>query len=219
MADHEEILMPLRLAVKEKGDIVRQLKADKADQMTIKAAVQELKKCKDALTAKELDLAPKTNFDRELFENSCKRRFFYGPAFELYGGISGLYDFGPVGCMLKNNILSTWREFFVQEEDMLEIEATMLTPKPVLKASGHVDKFEDLMVTDVKTGEFFRADHLLENYLEKFMKTDEYLKLDEEKRQLVKYQLNAADTFDIPELTQIFNDYGIKSPTTGNWKF
>jgi len=57
---------------------------------------------------------------------------------------------------------------------------------------------------------------LLENHLEKFIKTDDYLKLEEEKRQLVKYQLNAADTFDIPELTKIFNDYGIKSPTTGN---
>ena len=61
-----------------------------------------------------------------------------------------MYDYGPIGCGLKNNMLSLWRDHFIQEEDMLEIEGTMLTPKPVLKASGHVDRFEDLMVTELE---------------------------------------------------------------------
>lgn len=101
-------------------------------------------------------------------------------------GVSGLYDFGPVGCALKNNILQVWRQHFIQEEQILEIDCTMLTPEPVLKwvfvcpfipksehwssywviwlcfrTSGHVDKFADYMVKDVKNGECFRADHLL----------------------------------------------------------
>lgn len=48
-------------------------------------------------------------------------------------GVSGLYDFGPVGCALKNNILQAWRQHFIQEEQILEIDCTMLTPEPVLK--------------------------------------------------------------------------------------
>lgn len=47
--------------------------------------------------------------------------------------MSGLYDFGPVGCALKNNILQAWRHHFIQEEQILEIDCTMLTPESVLK--------------------------------------------------------------------------------------
>ena len=50
---------------------------------------------------------------------------------------------------------------------MLEVDCTMLTPDPVLRASGHVERFSDYMVKDMKTGECFRADHLLEDHLEK----------------------------------------------------
>lgn len=51
----------------------------------------------------------------------------------LLAGVSGLYDFGPVGCALKNNIIQAWRHHFIQEEQILEIDCTMLTPEPVLK--------------------------------------------------------------------------------------
>lgn len=50
----------------------------------------------------------------------------------------------------KNNIIQTWRQHFIQEEQILEIDCTMLTPEPVLKTSGHVDKFADFMVKDLK---------------------------------------------------------------------
>lgn len=100
-------------------------------------------------------------------EDLLKRRFFYDQSFAIYGGITGQYDFGPMGCALKSNILNTWRQFFVLEEQMLEVDCSILTPEPVLKASGHVDRFADLMVKDVKNGECFRLDHLLKNFLEK----------------------------------------------------
>lgn len=54
---------------------------------------------------------------------------------------------------------------------MLEVDCSILTPEPVLKASGHVDRFADYMVKDVKTGDCFRLDHLLKNFWEKVMKT------------------------------------------------
>lgn len=62
-----------------------------------------------------------------------KRRFFYGLAFDIYGGVAGLYDLGPMGCALQSNILAEWRQHFILEEQMLEISATMLTPERVLK--------------------------------------------------------------------------------------
>uniref|UniRef100_A0A8C4KUT9 Glycine--tRNA ligase n=1 Tax=Dromaius novaehollandiae TaxID=8790 RepID=A0A8C4KUT9_DRONO len=152
------------------GELVRKLKEEKAPQVDIDRAVAELKARKRVLEAKELALQPKDDIvDRIKMEDTLKRRFFYDQAFSIYGGVSGLYDFGPVGCALKNNIIQAWRQHFIQEEQILEIDCTMLTPEPVLKTSGHVDKFADFMVKDVKNGECFRADHLLKAHLQKLM--------------------------------------------------
>lgn len=76
------------------------------------------------------------------------------------------------GCSLQANIVDLWRKHFVLEEDMLEVDCTMLTPHDVLKTSGHVDKFADWMCKDPKTGEIFRADHLVEEVLESRLKGD-----------------------------------------------
>ncbi|KAH3669106.1 hypothetical protein WICMUC_005070 [Wickerhamomyces mucosus] len=111
-------------------------------------------------------------FSRETLENVLKRRFFFAPAFELYGGVSGLYDYGPPGCSFQANVIDIWRKHFVLEDDMLEVDTTMLTPYEVLKTSGHVDKFSDWMCRDLKTGEIFRADHLVEEVLESRLKGD-----------------------------------------------
>ena len=110
--------------------------------------------------------------DRPTLDSLLRRRLFYTPAFEIYNGVSGLYDYGPPGCALQANIIETWRKHFVLEEDMLEVDCTMLTPHEVLKTSGHVDKFADWMCKDPKTGEIFRADHLVEEVLESRLKGD-----------------------------------------------
>jgi glycyl-tRNA synthetase len=65
-----------------------------------------------------------------------------------------------------------WRRSFVIEEGMLEVEPTILTPHEVLKTSGHVDKFSDWCTKDPKSGEIFRADHLVEEVLEARLKGD-----------------------------------------------
>ncbi|KAG8136230.1 putative Glycyl-tRNA synthetase protein [Naja naja] len=85
--------------------------------------------------------APQMDVDKAVAELKARKR------------VSGLYDFGPVGCALKNNIIQTWRQHFIQEEQIFEIDCTMLTPEAVLKTSGHVDRFADFMVKDVKSGE------------------------------------------------------------------
>lgn len=106
-------------------------------------------------------------FNRVKLEELLRKRFFYAPAFSIYGGVAGLYDYGPPGCALQANILNLWRQHFVLEEQMLEVDTTVMTPHDVLKTSGHVDRFTDYMVKDLKTGDFFRADHLLESAVER----------------------------------------------------
>ncbi len=106
-------------------------------------------------------------FNRYRLEELAKKRFFFAPAFSIYGGVAGLYDYGPPGCALQANILHLWRQHFVLEEQMLELDTTIMTPHDVLKTSGHVDRFTDYMVKDLKTGDFFRADHLLEAAVER----------------------------------------------------
>ncbi|KAI4013334.1 glycyl-tRNA synthetase 1 [Homo sapiens] len=213
-AGAEEVLAPLRLAVRQQGDLVRKLKEDKAPQVDVDKAVAELKARKRVLEAKELALQPKDDIvDRAKMEDTLKRRFFYDQAFAIYGGVSGLYDFGPVGCALKNNIIQTWRQHFIQEEQILEIDCTMLTPEPVLKTSGHVDKFADFMVKDVKNGECFRADHLLKAHLQKLMSDK---KCSVEKKSEMESVLAQLDNYGQQELADLFVNYNVKSPITGN---
>ncbi|XP_075906428.1 glycine--tRNA ligase [Nelusetta ayraudi] len=210
----EKILAPLRLAVKEQGELVRQMKQDGAPDVDVTKAVAELKARKRTLEAKELSLQPKDDIvDRSKMEDTLKRRFFYDQAFAIYGGVSGLYDFGPVGCALKNNILLAWRQHFIQEEQILEIDCTMLTPEPVLKTSGHVEKFADYMVKDVKNGECFRADHLLKAHLQKLMSDK---KCSAEKKAEMEDVTTQMDNYTQQELTDLFVKYSVKSPTTGN---
>ena len=72
-------------------------------------------------------------FDRAKLEDLLKQRFFYDQAFSIYQGVAGLYDYGPMGCAMKANLLNAWRNFFVLEEQMLEVDTCMLTPEIVLK--------------------------------------------------------------------------------------
>ncbi|GKZ87640.1 glycine--tRNA ligase 1, mitochondrial [Aspergillus niger] len=177
--------------------------------------------------------------DRSVLDSMLRRRLFYTPSFEIYGGVSGLYDYGPPGCAVLNNIVDLWRKHFVLEEDMLEVDCTMLTPHEILKTSGHVDKFADWMCKDPKTGEIFRADHLVEEVLEARLKGDkeargQKVEVDEEKeakkkkkvKQTKAVKLDDAvvkdyeetlaqiDNFDGPELEKIIAKYDIRNPTT-----
>ncbi|RCI01834.1 Glycine--tRNA ligase 1, mitochondrial [Rhizopus stolonifer] len=117
-------------------------------------------------------MASSNKFDRAALEQLVTKRFFYAPSFQIYGGVAGLYDFGPSGSALLNNIISLWRNHFVLEEEMLEVDTTIMTTYDVLKTSGHVDKFADFMCKDLKNGEIFRADHVIEAVLEARLQGD-----------------------------------------------
>ncbi|MDO5849936.1 MAG: glycine--tRNA ligase [Methanobacteriaceae archaeon] len=95
--------------------------------------------------------------------NIATKRGFLWPSFEIYSGVSGFTDYGPLGASLKNNIMQKWRKQYIAGEGFYEIEGPTVMPKEVLKASGHVDNFTDPMTKCNACGEVFRADHIIED--------------------------------------------------------
>ncbi|CAA0827320.1 Glycine--tRNA ligase 1- mitochondrial [Striga hermonthica] len=169
--------------------------------------------------------------NREAFRhavvNTLERRLFYIPSFKIYRGVAGLYDYGPPGCAVKsNNALDSSTlnfadvnfismvQHFVLEENMLEVDCPCVTPEVVLKASGHVDKFTDLMVKDEKTGTCYRADHLLKDYCKDKLEKEPNLSAD--KAAELRHVLAVLDDLSSEELGAKIKGYGITAPDTKN---
>jgi glycyl-tRNA synthetase len=115
----------------------------------IQEEVEKLLKLREKLA--EMQKAEQANtpvFNRKGFDELILRKMYVVPAFEIHNGPAGLFDYGPPACALKVNVLALWRQYFVQEEAMLEMECTNLTPSVVLETSGHVERFTDFMVKD-----------------------------------------------------------------------
>lgn len=110
--------------------------------------------------------------------NISRKRGFLWPSFEIYSGVSGFTDYGPLGATLKNNIMQKWRKQYVVQEGFSEIEAPTVMPKEVLKASGHVDNFTDPMCKCTECGEVYRADHIIEENINKDVESLENEELD-----------------------------------------
>ncbi len=91
----------------------------------------------------------------------CKRRGFIFQSNEIYGGLQGLYDYGPLGVELKNNLKQAWwREIVFERDDVEGLDASILTKPSVLKFSGHEDTFSDPMVDCKSCNQRFRADQV-----------------------------------------------------------
>lgn len=93
--------------------------------------------------------------------NIAKKRGFLWSSFEIYSGVAGFFDYGPLGATLKNNIMNKWRDYYVVSEGYNEIESPTIMPEEALKASGHVDHFTDPMTECKDCLEVFRADHII----------------------------------------------------------
>ena len=94
----------------------------------------------------------------------AKRRGFIWQGSEVYGGMRGTWDYGPLGLALKRKIMNEWWSFFVENrEDMFGVDAAIIMNPKVWQASGHAATFADPLVEDLKTGERYRADHLLKD--------------------------------------------------------
>ncbi|MBW4095529.1 MAG: glycine--tRNA ligase [Acidobacteria bacterium] len=98
----------------------------------------------------------------------AKRRGFVFQAGEIYGGTRSAWDYGPLGVELKENIKRQWWQSFVRgREDMVGLDSSVILPKAVWEASGHVETFTDPLVESLHTHKRYRADHLIEAYTAK----------------------------------------------------
>lgn len=131
--------------------------------------------------------------DKNKMENIislCKRRGFVYQGSEIYGGLAGTWDYGPLGVELKKNIENSWWSNFVQKRpDIYGVDAAILMSAQVWEASGHVEGFNDPMVEDVKTKKRYRADNLLEDN-----------------------GVEEVDEMTVEEMNQKIKELGLKSP-------
>ena len=101
----------------------------------------------------------------------CKRRGFIFQSSEIYGGLQGVYDYGPLGVELKNNLKQAWwRRNVYERDDMEGLDASVLTHRLVLHYSGHEATFADPMVDNRITKKRYRLDHLLKEQPEEVLK-------------------------------------------------
>jgi glycyl-tRNA synthetase len=109
------------------------------------------------------------NKNTKSFINLAKKRGFFWQSSEIYGGISGMFDYGPLGLMLKRKLIEKWRKFFVKPGNVFEVETSLIQPEKVFEASGHLESFIDPVTQCKKCNSIFRADNLIEDVTKEFV--------------------------------------------------
>ena len=110
-----------------------------------------------------VDMNTEKNMD-EIISLAKRRGFIYAGS-DVYGGLSGTWDYGPLGVALKRNIMQLWWKLFVDDrEDMFGVDAAILMNQKVWQASGHVDTFVDPLCEDTVNHRRFRTDHILKDH-------------------------------------------------------
>jgi glycyl-tRNA synthetase len=122
-----------------------------------------------------------------------KRRGFFSPTAEAYGGVAGFQTFGPEGAELKRNIENSWRKKFTTELGHREIEAPTVMPEPVFEASGHLEGFDDMLVECPECGVSSRADHIVEDNTE----------------------IEEAEAFSKEKIESLFKEHDLQCPECG----
>jgi glycyl-tRNA synthetase len=95
----------------------------------------------------------------------AKRRGFIYPSYEIYGGVAGFYDYGPLGSQLKHNVETIWRNFYLLHDSCVEIHTPTITLYEVLQASGHVEEFTDLTVECHQCRNAFKVEDIIDDEL------------------------------------------------------
>lgn len=134
-------------------------------------------------------MAQEQNTQLQDIVSHCKKLGFIYPSSEVYGGLSAVYDYGPYGVLLKNNIKSYWWKAMVQmHENIVGLDAAIFMDPRVWKASGHVDAFNDPLVDNKDSKKRYRADQLIEGAVDKIK--------DKIEKEVEKAQKRFGDTFD-----------------------
>jgi len=143
----------------------------------------------------------------------AKARGFIFQSSEIYGGLSAVYDYGPLGVELKNNIRSTWWKSMTQRHDnIVGVDAAIFMHPKVWEASGHVGGFNDPMIDDKQSKKRYRADMLIEQYIAKLERDGKQDEADKIQEQLDTTGTRKSLTED---LYDIIMENEIRSPDSG----
>ena len=126
---------------------------------------------------------------RSKINDVAKRRGFYWTSYDIYGGLGGFYDYGPLGSLMKKNLQDLWLKEFVYHDGLIFVDTPVIGPEAVYRASGHLDKFTDYMVRCKSCGHAFRVDELIEEYVE----TPDALSPDEIEKVIKTYNIKCPD--------------------------
>jgi glycyl-tRNA synthetase len=103
------------------------------------------------------------NLNFEELTSYCKKKGILYPSCLIYGGLSGFYEYGHIGLLIKRNLNNLWRNYFLNlNSNFVEIEGSYIMSENVFKASGHISNFYDPIITIKNSQETFRADKLIE---------------------------------------------------------
>ena len=175
----------------------------------------------------------------------AKEYGFVFPSSEIYDGLSAVYDYGPYGCLLKNNIKEYWWRAMVQmHENIVGLDAAIFMHPTTWKASGHVDAFNDPLIDNKDSKRRYRADVLVEDYVakmedkvqkeiakaakrfgaafdpEKFVATNEHIIQNRNRqREIIQRLSHSLEKNDLADVKALIEELEIADPDTGsrNW--
>ncbi len=154
------------------------------------------------------------NFYLKQLVTYAQKYGFIFPSSEIYGRLSAVYDYGPNGTMLKNNLKKYWWKAIVQcNNNIVGLDTSILTHSKIWEASGHLNKFNDIMIDNKDSKLRYRIHELLEYKILQLGDNDDKI------QQLKKDINNCIDSNDMDHLLLIINKYNIKDPSfkTTNW--
>ncbi|MBS7604894.1 MAG: glycine--tRNA ligase [Candidatus Bathyarchaeia archaeon] len=125
----------------------------------------------------------------------ARRRGFFWPSYEIYGGVGGFICWGPLGALLKRRIEDKFRDIFLRRLNFYEVETPIIAPERVFKASGHIDNFKEPMVECSACKRKFRADHLLQ--------------------EIAGISSQETDKMKLEDIGRSLNEHGVKCPECG----
>ena len=152
-------------AEKKAKEFIENMKETKTETTENKTETEKNKKTPEKIIIEE---KKNSEITIEEISNFCKAKGFVFRSSEIYGGLSGFWDFGPLGVELFNNIKKEWWKFFVYEkENVVGIDASIISHPRTWKASGHIANFNDVAVVNKKTKQAMKID---KSEVEKFKK-------------------------------------------------
>ncbi|MDO7987146.1 MAG: glycine--tRNA ligase [Sweet potato little leaf phytoplasma] len=146
----------------------------------------------------------------------AKQNGFIFPGSEIYGGLANTFDYGPLGCLLKQNIKKAWqKKFFQEREDTLLLDSSIILNTKVWEASGHIKNFTDPLAENKDTNKRYRADKLIQKHNPKI---DVHgMSLESMTQYLIKYRLlNTSNWSTVKQFNLLFQSHQGSVPSNNN---